>query len=190
MYQALFNHIGKYITLDEPDRELLATHLRYKELNKKDYLLKEGAVCKANHFILEGCVRLYFTSDKGKEQILQFGIDNWWITDLTSLELQSPSRFHIQALESTAVALLDRRAENILFEKIPGLERYFRLVLQRAYAATTMRLYFLSSQSGEERYNHFNAAFPDFVQRIPQYMLASYLGFTPEFLSRIRAGKV
>jgi CRP-like cAMP-binding protein len=189
MYQELFDHISRYITLEASDEELIAEHLQYRELPKKGFLLREGTTCHHHHFILRGCVRLYFTTEKGKEQIIQFGIDNWWITDLNSLEQQSPSPFYIQALEPTAVALLDREAANTLFEKIPRLERYFRLVMQRAYAASTMRFYYLYCQSNAERYRHFNAAFPDFVQRIPQYMLASYLGFSPEFLSRVRAGK-
>jgi CRP-like cAMP-binding protein len=189
MFQSLFNHIGRYVTLDEKEQAILSAGLQYRKLEKKDHLLKEGAVCTANYFILDGCLRLYFISETGKEQTIQFGIENWWISDLNSMAHQTPSPFFIQAIEISEVAILDRQAEMILLESLPKLERYFRLILQRAYAASAMRLYYLSSLSGAERYDQFTRLFPGFIQRIPQYMLASYLGFTPEFLSRIRARK-
>jgi len=132
---------------------------------------------------------MYSQTDNGTEQIVQFGIDNWWVADYNSYDQQKPSIFNIQALEEGHVAVLERQVQEALLSKVPKLERYFRLVLQRAYAATLMRVHFIYSQSGEERYRHFNSLFPGFVQRIPQYMLASYLGFTPEFLSKIRAKK-
>jgi len=189
MYQSLFNHIERYVPLDERERDLLSAGLEYSMLEKKAYLLKEGTICHANYFILKGCLRLYFISETGKEQTLQFGIENWWISDLDSLSRQTPSPFFIQTIEPSEIAVLNQQTEQALLKAIPKLERYFRLVLQRAYAASTMRLYYLSSLSGAKRYHHFNNLFPCFVQRIPQYMLASYLGFSPEFLSRIRAKK-
>jgi CRP/FNR family transcriptional regulator len=104
-----------------------------------------------------------------------------------SLESGKPSHFNIQAIENSEVAILDKKIQEELFAAIPQLERYFRMILQRSYAASQIRIKFIYSLSGEERYHQFNASFPEFVQRVPQYMLASYLGFTPEFLSKIRA---
>lgn len=186
---ALANHINRFTTLSSSEKDLLSEFIQFNEVKNKEYLLKAGEVCKANYFVVKGCFRMYSYTDKGTEQIIQFGIDNWWIADYTSFETQQPSLFNIQALEAGVVGSLNRQVQDNLFVRLPKLERYFRYVLQRAYAATLMRVHFIFSESGEERYRHFNSSFPEFVQRIPQYMLASYLGFTPEFLSKIRAKK-
>ena len=132
---------------------------------------------------------MYFIKDTGQEQIVQFGLDNWWITDYTSLESHQPSGYFIQAVENSEVVVLTKANREIAFEQIPKLERYFRLLLQRMHAASLMRIQYLFDLSAEERYQQFNARFPEFVQRVPQYMLASYLGFTPEVLSKIRRTK-
>jgi CRP/FNR family transcriptional regulator len=187
MYHNLLSHIAKYVALTAEEQQLLMRFFKYQTVNKKSYLLTEGDVCHASYFILKGCFRMYFIKDNGTEKIVQFGIDNWWITDYMSMDLRQPSKFFIQALEDSEVAVFDRSVQEELFDRLPKLERYFRLILQRAQGAFVNRLFFLNSQSGEERYHYFNSAFPEFVQRVPQYMLASYLGFTPEFLSKIRA---
>lgn len=129
---------------------------------------------------------MYVNTDQGTEQIIQFAIDNWWITDYMSLDHQQPSVFSLQAVEDSNIAIIHQSVQEELFNRVPQLERYFRIILQRAFAAYVMRIHYIFNESGEERYRHFNASFPEFVQRIPQYMLASYLGFTPEFLSKIR----
>ncbi len=189
MLDPLLKHINRYVVLDPAEEERIRQHVQVSDIKNRELILVSGQVCKANYFVMKGCFRMYTNTDSGTEQIVQFGIDNWWITDYTSYDSQKPTSFNIQALESGTIAILERQAQDQLFIEVPKLERYFRLVLQRAYAATLMRVHFIFSQSGEERYRHFNALFPDFVQRIPQYMLASYLGFTPEFLSKIRAKK-
>jgi CRP-like cAMP-binding protein len=148
-----------------------------------------GQVCNACYFVVKGCLRMYTIPDNGTEQIVQFGIDNWWICDYTSFDSQKPSMFNIQAVEPSTLIYIDKKSQEELFAKVPKLERYFRLILQRAYSATLMRVHYIFTSTGEARYHHFNSLFPEFVQRIPQYMLASYLGFTPEFLSKIRAKK-
>ena len=189
MYSSLLQHIQRFVSLTEEEKDILSSQLLLKKLNKKENVLEEGQVCAANYFIAKGCLRLYYINDKGTEQIVQFGIENWWITDFISLEKQLPSCFYLQAIESSTVIALEKSLQEDLFEKIPKLERYFRLVTQKAYGAAQLRIKYIFDLSGEERYDQFTRLFPDFVQRIPQYMLASYLGFTPEFLSTLRAKK-
>lgn len=189
MYQPLFDHIRKFVSLSEQDAAILTEHLSIQKLSKKELLLEQGRICRSNHFILKGCCYLFMTNETGYEQVIQFGIENWWITDYGSLDLQKPSKFNIRAAENTWVAVLEKKHEEALFAKLPQLEKYFRVILQRAYAATLQRIQFIFSMSGEERYLHFKNMNPTFLQRIPQYVLASYLGFTPEFLSKIRAKK-
>ncbi|WP_118973998.1 Crp/Fnr family transcriptional regulator [Taibaiella koreensis] len=187
--EALFQHMERYIKLREEDKVLLSGALSLREVKKKEHLLEEGRLCPYNYFVSKGCCRLYYVNDKGIEHTVQFGIDGWWITDLMAYVGGQPSGYYLQAVETGAVVLWDRRTEDALLQQIPALERYFRLVLLRSAAAEQQRNRYLSDFSGEERYHHFNNSFPEFVQRVPQYMLASYLGFTPEFLSKIRARK-
>ncbi|OON68860.1 Crp/Fnr family transcriptional regulator [Hymenobacter sp. CRA2] len=186
-YAPLLAHIARYVALTEDEQAALLAELAVCTLPRKACLLEQDHVCTASYFVLQGCLRMYFISDKGAEQITHFAIENWWLADYTSLSTQTPSQFFVQAVEPSTVALLDYQQQESLLSRVPKLERYFRLMMQRVTAAAQMRILYLYGQSGEQRYHHFATAFPDFVQRVPQYMLASYLGFTPEFLSKIRA---
>ncbi|KUG09340.1 Crp/Fnr family transcriptional regulator [Solirubrum puertoriconensis] len=187
MYASLLAHIARYVSLSEAEAELLPQYLKPLTLARKEHLLLQGQVCTANYFVVQGCLRTYFLTEKGAEQTVQFAIERWWLTDYASLDAHAPSEFFIQAVEPTQVLVLEQRVQEELFAQLPQLERYFRLVLQRATAAALFRVKVLFGQTGAARYQHFSTAFPEFVQRVPQYMLASYLGFTPEFLSKIRA---
>jgi CRP-like cAMP-binding protein len=155
-------------------------------LRKKQNLLEEGKVCKANYFVTEGCLRMFFVNEKGVEQTVQFALENWWLADYNSFTAQKPSGFYIQAVEPTAVLTLDYNAQEELLKAYPQMERYFRLVHQRAHAAFQFRIKMLYGSSREENYRLFISSYPAFVQRIPQYLLASFLGFTPEYLSELR----
>lgn len=129
---------------------------------------------------------MFYLTEKGTEQITHFALENWWLADYMSLSTQKPSSFYIQAIEASAIVSLDYRIQEELFSKLPQLERYFRIMMQRVYAAAQMRVKYLHDFSKEENYRQFITLFPAFAQRIPQYMLASYLGLTPEYLSEIR----
>lgn len=183
-------HVSRFVSLTPEEESLLVKSARLMKLRKKEMVLQQGEICEANYFVVTGVMRMYINTDAGTEQIVQFAIENWWITDYTSLESQKPSEFNIQAVERTEIYRLNKTALDELFAKIPLFERYFRKVLQRAFSASLMRLNYIFNESGEERYRHFQESFPDFVQRVPQYMLASYLGFTPEFLSKVRGKKI
>ncbi len=187
MFKNLTDHIASFVSLNEDEQEILVSYLKHKRLKKNGFLLEEGQVCHGNYFILKGCLRLYFIKDNGNKQIIQFAIENWWMTDYTSFEQKIPSGFFIQAIEETEVAYIESNAQYDLFDRVPKIERYFRLILQKYHSASLMRLQYIYDLTPEDRYRHFHGLFPQFVQRIPQYMLASYLGFTPEFLSKIRA---
>jgi len=187
MFDMLFDHIARFVSINENEREILQTKLRYKKVSKKDFLLKQGQVCSGNFFMLSGCVRLYSITANGTEQILQFAIPGWWISDYHSFQNNIPSEYCIQAVEDSEIAIITRADADELFQQIPVLNNYFRLLMQRAYVAALKKVELLLVTSAEDRYNNFVNTFPDFVQRIPQYMLASFLGFTPEFLSMLRA---
>ncbi|MDR6966014.1 CRP-like cAMP-binding protein [Flavobacterium arsenatis] len=190
MLSNLIDHIKKFITIDEADAEMILTHFQHQLFTKKSLLLEEGQICNKQYFILKGCVRFYINNNKGVEQTLQFGIENWWITDYLSFQYQTPSHFNIQAIEKIEVLSIDRKSFDELLDRIPKLEKYFRLVIQKSFGASQVRIRYLFTMSAEERFHHMNSMFPEFIQRVPQYMIASYLDFSPEFMSKIRAGKV
>ena len=190
MYDAIIQHITKFITLDQTEIETIISHLNFQKLEKKEHLLKEEQICKAQFFISKGCFRQYIINQKGAEQTIQFGIENWWMTDYLSFQNHAPSKFFIQAIERSEVISIEKTAMDELLEKVPKLERYFRLCLQKSFGASQVRIKYLFTMSAIERFHHMNTMFPEFVQRVPQYMLASYLDFSPELMSKIRAGKV
>lgn len=186
----LILHIRKFIDLDESEAAIVISHFRSENFKKKTLLLEEGTISNTQYFVQKGCLRLYIINEKGNEQTLQFAIENWWITDYMSLQTQRPTHFYIQAVENSEVLAIDIKSLDELLALLPKMERYFRLILQKSFAASQMRIKYLYTQSAEERYHFFNNLQPEFVQRIPQYMLASYLDFSAEFMSKIRAGKV
>jgi CRP/FNR family transcriptional regulator len=190
IYPELLSHIKRYVQLNEQEEQLLCDSVELIKLKKKQFLLEPGKMCKGNYFVVKGCLRQYFVNQKLNEQIIQFGLESWWIADQDSLLNKQPSGTYIQAVEESVVLLLPEAGRDAFFEKIPKLESYFRIMMQKAFVASQRRIGFIFNQTEEERYRHFAKLFPDFLQRVPQYMLASYLGFTPQFLSRLRAKKV
>jgi CRP-like cAMP-binding protein len=189
MKDSLLNHINKFVKLDEDEAGQVAACVNTISVKKKGFILRPDEICRANYFVSKGCMRLYLINRNGQEQITQFGIENWWITDLSSLETGQPSHYYIQAIEDSELISINKKAYEELLLNVPKMERYFRIILQKTHTATMRRFEYIRDQNDEERYKHFIGLYPGFVQRIPQYMLASYLGFTPQFLSKIRGKK-
>lgn len=189
MKDNLIAHINKFVQLNEDEAGRVCAQVDVISLKKKQFVLQPDEICRANYFVSKGCMRLYFINRNGQEQITQFGLENWWITDLSSLETGKLSIYYVQAVEDAELVSISKKAYEELLLKMPKMERYFRIILQKTHTATMRRFEYLRDQTDEERYREFVALFPGFVQRIPQYMLASYLGFTPQFLSKIRAKK-
>ncbi|MBT1704923.1 Crp/Fnr family transcriptional regulator [Chryseosolibacter indicus] len=180
-------HIAKFAEVNDKEFSKILTFFQVQKVKKKENLLVEGHICTTNYFVLKGCLRKFFVNTKGVEQTTEFAIENWWITDLVAYEHKLPSEFYIQAVENAEVLSIENSTEATLLSEFPVMERYFRFIYQRAYAASQMRMKYLYDLSKEEFYHHLNDHYPEFVQRIPQYLIASYLGFTPEYLSEIRA---
>ncbi len=180
-------HLDKFITISDEEFASVLSFFEPLEIKKKQNLILSGELCRSMYFVQKGCLRKFFINEKGVEQTTEFAIENWWMTDTFAYERQVKSGFTIQAVEHSAVLVIDLQSQEELLKKHPVMERYFRMVYQRACAAAERRIRYLYEMSREELYLHFSTQYPWFIQRIPQYLIASFLGFTPEYLSEIRA---
>lgn len=185
----LQEHILKFASPSEEELAAFLESLELQEIDNKEFIVKSGQLCRYQYFIVKGCFRVFFINKKGAEKITNFGIENWWITDHDSFGNQTPSQLYIQAVERSRVLRISKSALNGALAHSLELNRYFRRIWERVRIADQKRIQFMFDLSGRELYQTFLDYNPDFVQRVPQYMLASYLGFTPEFLSKIRAEK-
>ncbi|ASW74518.1 cyclic nucleotide-binding protein [Chryseobacterium piperi] len=180
-------HLDKFINISEEEYRSIVSFFEVIDVKKKQNLMLDGEVCRSMYFVLKGCLRKFFINVKGVEQTTEFAIENWWITDTFAYERQIKSEFTIQAVERSSVLVIDLQSQELLLKKHPVMERYFRMIYQKAYAASERRIRYLYEMTREELYIHFSTQYPWFIQRIPQYLIASFLGFTPEYLSEIRA---
>jgi CRP-like cAMP-binding protein len=186
MSEIFKNHLKKFTEINEAEFADILAFFQIIKVRKKENLLVEGQICKYHYFVLNGCLRKFFVNQKGVEQTTEFAIENWWITDDIAYEHRLPTAFYIQAVENSEVLIINNDAQERLLSEFPKMERYFRFIYQRAFAAAQLRIKYLYAFSKEEFYYHFNKNYPEFVQRIPQYLIASFLGFSPEYLSEIR----
>ena len=186
MFEVLFENISKKIDLTTDEQQLLQTFFIPKKLRKKQYLLQEGDVARYLAFVEKGFLRSYTVDEKGSEHIIEFAFEGWWMGDSFSMLTGEPSAYNIDALEDSELLLLTKQAEEEMMEKIPKMERFFRLLLQNHLIATNRRLVSSLSYTAEEKYNQLIHACPTIPQRVPQHMMASFLGITPETLSRLR----
>jgi CRP-like cAMP-binding protein len=186
MYNLIFDHIRDRVRLSEEEFELCRNYLIPRKLRKHQFLLQEGDVCRSIAFVNSGCLRVYTIGSKNMEHIVQFAVSGWWAGDLNSYLSRLPAEYYIDALEDSEVLTLERDAREELMENVPKMERYFRLLLEANYIATHHRIVDTLSASAEERYIKFTKTYPQLTERIPQHQIASYLGITPQSLSRIR----
>ena len=186
MLEQFKKHIQKFIHVSDSEFEEIAGYFQLETFRKKENLLTEGQVCKASYFVLEGILRKFFINEKGVQQTTEFATENWWMTDTFSYINEMPTEFYIQAVQPAKVLVIRQRAYDELLEAHPVMKKYFRCIYQKAYAAAQMRVKLLYEYSREELYRQFLKNYPTFLQRVPQYLIASYLGFTPEYLSEIR----
>ena len=186
---SLTAHIKKTVVISDVEAESIVSYFTPRTYKKKEILSKEGSTCNELYFVVKGCLRMFYLEEKGTEQTIQFAIENWWMTDLSSFQDKNLSEFSLQAIELTDVMCIDRVRMEHLLSAHPIMERYFRMIYQRAYTASLLRVKYIFSMSKEEFYDHFSSHYPGFMQRVPQYILASFLGFTPEYLSELRRRK-
>lgn len=186
MSQIFRSHLEKFIAINDDDFAQVLSFFEVKTFSKKENLLAEGQICRHNYFVLKGLLRKFFITEKGTEQTTEFAIETWWMTDNISYEHHTPSEFYIQTVERSELLVISHEAQERLLGAFPVMEKYFRIVYQRAVAASQNRVKYIFSFSKEAFYLNLLQKHPAFVQRVPQYLIASFLGFTPEYLSELR----
>lgn len=185
-FNKALEHIHSSDSLTKEESEKINGSLEILHLSKKEILWEPGQIASATYFIAEGCMRSYYFDEKGAEVTVQLGIEDWWISDLYSFLSGKPSRLYLQALEPTTLVSISKSVLESLYYEIPALSHFFRKKIQAAYMALQERLMDNLSVEAYERYVQFRKQYRDIEQRIPQYVVASYLGVTPEFLSALR----
>jgi CRP-like cAMP-binding protein len=186
MFELLHQKINAMISINEDELNYCKTLFLPKKLRKRQYLLQEGDVCKYQAFVEKGMLRSYHIDEKGTEHILQFASEGWWMADLSSYITGETSLFNIEALEDSQLLLLSKISWDQLMQRIPKFEHYFRIIIQNHLIATQKRVMQSHTETSEEMYLKFIQIYPECIQRIPQHMIASYLGISRETLSRLR----
>ena len=186
MYDRLLQHIAARVRLTVRESEECTGYFLHRSVRKRQYLLQEGDVCRQIAFVGDGCLREFTVDHTGTEHTLQFAIAGWWISDLNSFLSGRPSAHNIVAVHDSSVLLLDKEGREKLFAAVPKMERYFRLLLEANHVASHKRINETLSASAEERYLSFLKTYPALIEQVPQHQIASFLGITPQSLSRIR----
>lgn len=186
MYTPLFDYIAKYIHLDDTKKEIISSLIQTLELPKKAYFLQEGGISNKEGFVVKGCLKSYFHNQDGGEVIVSFHSENWWVGDIRSFLENKPSHLNIETLEPTQLYYFTPESKAELIRQIPEIEHMYLVITQRALQAFVERYYGMVALSAEDRYQRFLQMYPHIPLRVPQHAIASYLGISPEFLSKIR----
>lgn len=184
-YDLLIQSISKHVTLSEDDIAVLKSFLKEKKVKKKHFLFLEGDMQQQVSFVSSGCLRSYAIDKNGNEHIIQFAPAGWWIGDMRSVLYDEPATLNVEAIEDSEIVWISQHDKEQLYEKIPALERYFRILAERALATFQQRLIDALSLTAAERYSNFCKRYPSLIQSMPQKYIASYIGVTPEFFSKM-----
>lgn len=190
MIQKLIQHINSISPLTEDEELIIQELVKEKVIPRKKFLHIAGEVMNSTAFVVEGCLRSYVVDKNGYEHVLQFAPENWWISDMYSFVKHKPSELNIDALVDTKILILSRDCQLSIFDRIPKLERYFRILTENALAASNHRTIDILSLPARNRYEKFCDLYPTLIHSIPQKQIASYIGITPEFLSKLRAERI
>lgn len=186
MTKLLKHNILKHITLSTKELENFCILFNQKDVKKKQFLMREGEVCKFEGFVTKGLFRVFHIDSNGFEQVLYFAQENWWITDIDSFTNETPTQLYIQALEDSQVLLISKKDKELAYINIPKIEKLFRIMTQKTHIALQQRMIDNLSKTADQRYVDFIQKYPNLFQRLTNVQIAAYLGISHEFLSRIR----
>jgi CRP/FNR family transcriptional regulator, anaerobic regulatory protein len=184
--EPLLDYFQKVIPLNNDEKQLVTELFKPRLYRKRQYVLQEGDTCNQFNFIVRGCLRMYKVDDKGNTHILQFATENWWLSNIGSFHERKPSELNIDALEDTMVLQINHENLLLLYTNAPKFDRIFRVLIENSFVSLQKRLLQNISSTAEGRYNSFLDNYPHLTNRLPQTQVASFLGITPEFLSRLR----
>ncbi|HLV70700.1 MAG TPA: Crp/Fnr family transcriptional regulator [Xanthomarina sp.] len=186
-YKPLLEYFNAYSELTPDEIDIIQENSTYRKYLKGQYIVQQGDICRFKSFVIKGCLKTFYVDHEGQEHIVLFAIENWWTADLGSFFTQKPADYNIQCIEDTEVIQFSFDKMELLYENIPKLERIFRIIVENAYVASQNRIISNFSLPAKDRYIEFKNRYPQIEQRVPQYMIASYLGVTKEFLSKIKS---
>ena len=184
--EPLINYFNALIPLNAGEANLVTSLFKPRLYRKRQYVLQEGNICNEFSFVVKGCLRMYKIDDKGNTHIIQFAAENWWMVDIGSFHGRKPSALNIDALEDTMLLQINYDNLILLYTQVPKFDRIFRVLIENSYVTLENRLLQNISSTAEERYLSFMQVYAHLSNRLPQTQIASFLGITPEFLSRLR----
>lgn len=188
--QQLIAYIERYEPLTEAQREQVASLVRITPVRRRQAIVQPGFPCRHRSYVAQGALRAYLTTNEGQDHSIAFAIDDWWISDYNSYIFQQPATLFVEALEDSTLVQLDYNAEQLLVTTDPTFARFFLRITKRSFAYLQRRMLDSLSLSAEQRYEAFLSRYGAIAARVPQYALASYLGMTTEYLSKLRNRKV
>lgn len=182
----IIRNVCSVIDLDQEEIDWFVSILEPRSFEKKEMVLSSGEICRYQTFVIQGCLKIFYTDNSGLDHTVKFAIEDWWAFDLQSFVTREPAFYSIQALEDTDVFQISKSNHDLLYERIPRFEKFGRLMFQNSYILLQNRMTQNLYETAEEKYYHFTEKYPGLELRIPQKEIASYLGITPEFLSMLR----
>jgi CRP/FNR family transcriptional regulator, anaerobic regulatory protein len=182
----IIRHFDKYLPLENNEKEALISRLTERKIKRKQYILQEGDTCKHFSYVVEGCFKTYGVDPTGKEHNLLFTAEDDWISDIDSLHKERPSKLFIEAIEPSTILQISKGDLWYLYSNFPKFDRNFRVIIEDKYIELQNRLLQTFSSTAYERYESFLERYPNLANRLPNTQIASFLGITPEFLSKIR----
>lgn len=186
MQASIYKHVSEYINLTAEEKSFFFSLLTPISLNKKDNLIKANEEVDAQYFVVEGCLKAYELDEQGQEHIIQFAIEDWWISDFKAFYRQEKSSLYIECIEDTKLLKITKSDLEELFIQVPKFNRFFRIKLTNAFLSMQDRILGALDKNSAERYLDFLKSYPNIEQRVPNYLIANYLGIKPESLSRFR----
>jgi len=186
MEERLIEYIESYVSLTEEEKEIVRSAYQAKQLDKKEFLFKQGERCETEAFVLSGTLRVFYSDSKGQEHVLNFALPDWWVGDLASFYDGHPAFVSVQALEQSELLVIDPEQKEKLLKEVPKLERMFRIVIQKHLSSLQNRFLASISETADQRYKNLLERIPNIEQLVAQHQIASYLGILPESLSRMK----
>lgn len=188
--QKLISYFDSYLSLSDEESEQLRSRVAERPIKRRQFILQQGDVCRHYSYVVSGCFKMYAVDAKGTEHNLQFAAENDWIADIGSFHLEKPSRMYIEALEPSVILQISKDDLWHLYTNYPKFDRNFRVTIENKFIELQDRVLQTISSTAEERYQAFLTQYPHLTNRLPNTQIASYLGITPEFLSKIRGGLI